>query len=72
MPLYRKLRGALAENGKRICDLAEYLNVEPMTISQWMVGRTQWRVDEAYTLLGRLTRSARKIIMHLLQISDKL
>jgi hypothetical protein len=54
MPLYRKLRGAITERGVHIYDLAGHLGVEPMTVSQRMVGRTPWKLDEVYKVMDYL------------------
>lgn len=54
MPFYRKLRGAVVEKGLHLYDLAGLLGVEPMTVSQRMVGRTPWKLDEAYKVMDFL------------------
>ena len=51
---YRKLRGAMAERGKRQYDVANYLGYAPMFVSQRMTGRTPWRFDEAYKVMDYL------------------
>jgi len=54
MPLYRKLRGTLAERGKHLYDVANYLDYKPMSISLRMTGKTSWRMDEAYRVMDFL------------------
>lgn len=61
MPLYRKLRGALAEQGKHLYDMADYLNYKPMSISLRMTGKTPWRMDEAYRVMDFLSLPRERI-----------
>lgn len=48
---YRALRKAVTENDMRLKDLAAYLGMEPMSVSNRMSGRISWRIDECYKVM---------------------
>ena len=48
---YLKLRGLLAENDMTIAELAYQIGKSKPHVSQCLVGKVSWRMDEVYGIL---------------------